>query len=76
MKKRSEKIESQPKAHHLIQSMEDVETVMSIDPKRQMVQAVSPVPSGVNSELSLLLHLEFFLLLCLHLLVLCQLKRR
>jgi hypothetical protein len=56
--------------------MEDVETVISIDPKRQMVQAVSPVPSGVNSELSLLLHLEFFLLLCLHLLVLCQLKRR
>ncbi|MBP0027103.1 hypothetical protein [Roseofilum sp. Guam] len=76
MKSRSRQIETSPKAYPIIQSMETLETVMSIDPKRQIVQAINPVSSGLNSELSFVLHMEFVILLCLHLLVLVQLKQR
>ncbi|MDJ1174273.1 hypothetical protein [Roseofilum capinflatum] len=75
MKSRYRQIETSPKAYPVIQSMETLETVMSIDPKRQILQSINPVTSGLNSELSLVLHIEFFILLCLHLLVLVQLKR-
>lgn len=76
METRYRQIETSPKAYPIIQSMETLETVMSIDPKRQIVQAINPVTSGLNAGLSLVLHIEFFILLCLHLLVLLQLKRR
>ncbi|MDB9516128.1 hypothetical protein PN466_04020 [Roseofilum reptotaenium CS-1145] len=76
MKSRSRQIKTSPKAYPIIQSMETLETVMSIDPKREIVQAINPVTSGLNSGLSLVLHVEFFILLCLHLFVLLQLKKR
>ena len=58
------------KVHSLMQSMETLETAIGVDPKRQSA-IVSSSP-----ELSLVLHLEFFILLCLHFLVLLQLKQR
>ena len=72
MKKSSHKNATPPNPRQLIQPIENLETVMSLDSKREIVQAATPIPS----ELISLLHLEFAIILSVHLVILWLLKQR